>query len=59
MDNMTTQVIQYVSSYGLQVIGAIIILILGRFGAGLGRKIIRRLLEKARWMWRWSSLLAA
>lgn len=35
------------TTYGLKIIGAIIILILGRFGAGLGRKIIRRALERS------------
>ena len=38
----------FVTTYGIKVIGAIIILILGRIGAGIGRRIIRKLLEKAK-----------
>jgi small conductance mechanosensitive channel len=47
MENVTTQLNYYFTTYGLQVIGAIIILIVGRIAAGLGRRIIRRFLEKA------------
>lgn len=47
MENTAAQLGYYIGTYGLQVIGAILILFLGRIGAGLGRKIVRRLLEKA------------
>jgi small conductance mechanosensitive channel len=47
MENMGTQLTYYFSTYGIQVIGAIIILILGRIAAGLGRRIVRRVLEKS------------
>lgn len=47
MENMGAQLGYYISTYGLQVIGAIIILVLGRIGAGFGRKIVRRMLERA------------
>ena len=36
------------TKYGLQVVGAILILILGRVAAGLGRKIVRRVLRRAK-----------
>jgi small conductance mechanosensitive channel len=38
----------FITTYGLQIIGAIIILILGRIAAGVGRGIVRRLLEKSK-----------
>jgi small conductance mechanosensitive channel len=47
VENTAAQLGYYISTYGLQVIGAIIILVLGRIGAGLGRKVARRMLEKA------------
>jgi small conductance mechanosensitive channel len=36
------------TEYGLKVVGAVIILILGRIAAGVGRKAVRRVLRKAR-----------
>lgn len=47
MESVTTQAMTYVTTYGLQVIGAVLILILGRIAAGIGRKICHRLLTKA------------
>jgi small conductance mechanosensitive channel len=47
MENITEQLAYYFSTYGIQVLGAIVILILGRIAAGIGRRIIRRLLEKS------------
>lgn len=47
METGIDQVYMYLSIYGLKILGAIIILILGRIAAGLGRRIINRLLEKA------------
>jgi len=47
MENVSTQLAYYFSTYGLQVLGAIIILILGRIGGGMGRRIVRKLLEKS------------
>jgi len=44
MENIGNQVSAFITVYGLQVIGAIIILILGRIAAGIGRSIIRKLL---------------
>ena len=45
---MTTdqQLTVYLTTYGIKVIGAVLILILGRIGAGIGRRIVRRVLEK-------------
>ena len=48
MDTTVSQVQVLISLYGLKVIGAIIILVLGRIGAGIGRSIVRRLLERAK-----------
>ncbi|MFQ5484162.1 MAG: mechanosensitive ion channel family protein [Desulfobacterales bacterium] len=48
MTNATEQLIVFTTSYGLKIIGAIITLILGRVAAGLGRKVVNNLLEKAR-----------
>ena len=42
------QVSTYIAIYGLKVLGAIIILILGRIAAGIGRGIVKRILEKAK-----------
>ncbi|MFT5090546.1 MAG: small conductance mechanosensitive channel [Candidatus Latescibacterota bacterium] len=36
------------AQYGLQVIGAIAILILGRIAAGIGRSLVQRMLERAK-----------
>jgi len=48
---MTTTIDQlnvFLTTYGMQVIGAVIILILGRIGAGFGRKIIKKLLIRSK-----------
>lgn len=44
MDQMTI----FFTTYGLKIIGAIIILILGRIAAGIGRSVLRKLLEKTK-----------
>jgi small conductance mechanosensitive channel len=44
IDQMTI----FFTTYGLKIIGAIIILILGRIAAGIGRSICRRVLEKTK-----------
>jgi len=48
MQPATDQLGIFITSYGLKIIGAIIILILGRIAAGTGRGIVRRLLEKSK-----------
>jgi small conductance mechanosensitive channel len=47
MDTIGGQLTYFITTYGIKVIGAIIILIIGRFAAGIGRRIVRRLLEKS------------
>ena len=48
MDNVANQLTVFVTTYGIKVIGAIIILILGRIAAGIGRKVVRKVLEKSK-----------
>ena len=47
MNGAVDQLVIFVTTYGLKIIGAIIILILGRIAAGSGRRIVRRTLEKS------------
>lgn len=47
MDKITDQLIVFATTYGLKVLGAILILILGRFFAGIARKIVRRVTKRA------------
>jgi small conductance mechanosensitive channel len=47
METVLDQLIQFSTTYGLKIIGAILILIFGRIAAGLARRIVRRLLKKA------------
>jgi small conductance mechanosensitive channel len=47
MEQTIEQVMEVTVKYGLQVLGAILILIIGRFGAGLVRKLVRKSLRKA------------
>jgi small conductance mechanosensitive channel len=47
MENYAEQVMFFLTTYGLKVIGAILILILGRIAAGIGRKFIQNLLVKS------------
>ena len=48
MANVSDQLLIFITTYGIQIIGAILILVLGRIAAGIGRKIVKRLLEKAK-----------
>lgn len=52
MDSTADQIIQnvstLVSAWGLQLAGALAVLILGRFGCGLARKSVRRAMESRR-----------
>ena len=48
MDNAADQLTFFVTIYGIKVIGAIIILILGRIAAGIGQKTVKKLLEKSK-----------
>jgi small conductance mechanosensitive channel len=40
------QIMTFITGYGLKVIGAILILVIGRIAAGLGRKIVVRVLRR-------------
>jgi len=48
MATTINQITLFLTTYGVQVIGAIIILVLGRIGAGLGRKIVKKLLIRSK-----------
>ncbi len=48
MDNVANQLTVFVTTYGIKIIGAIIILILGRIAAGIGRKVVKKVLEKSK-----------
>jgi small conductance mechanosensitive channel len=48
MENVADQLTVFVTTYGIKIIGAIIILILGRIAAGIGRRIVGRILEKSK-----------
>jgi small conductance mechanosensitive channel len=48
VDNVLDQLTLFVTTYGLKIIGAIIILILGRIAAGIGRKVVEKVLEKSK-----------
>jgi len=48
MSETIAQISAFLTTYGMQVVGAILILTLGRIGAGIGRKLINRVLIKAK-----------
>jgi small conductance mechanosensitive channel len=48
MDSVAGQLTFFITTYGIKIIGAIIILILGRIAAGIGRNIVRKILEKSK-----------
>jgi small conductance mechanosensitive channel len=48
MEKIFEKIIQFLGTYSIQVIGAIIILIVGWIAAGFAKKIIRRLLVKTK-----------
>lgn len=48
MEVITTKLIEWSASYGLKVLGALAILIIGRFAVSLLTRIIRRLLERSK-----------
>ena len=48
MENVGDQIMIFVTTYGIRIIGAIVILILGRIAAGIGRSVVRKMLEKVR-----------
>jgi len=48
MSNVADQLLVFITTYGIKIIGAILILVLGRIAAGIGRKMVKRLLEKSK-----------
>jgi len=48
MQPAVDQLTIFITTYGLKVIGAIIILILGRIAAGIGRSMCRKVLQKTK-----------
>jgi small conductance mechanosensitive channel len=48
VQSLLSQLITLGTTYGLQVIGAIVILIVGRIAAGIGRNLVKKLLSKAK-----------
>jgi small conductance mechanosensitive channel len=47
MEQTIDQVMDITVKYGLQVLGAVLILIAGRFGAAIARRLVRRAMRKA------------
>lgn len=45
---LLNMLIKFGTDYGLKIIGAILILVIGRIAAGIGRKLIKKGLEKAK-----------
>jgi small conductance mechanosensitive channel len=45
MENWIEDIVPYVTMYGLRVIGAILILIVGRFAAGMARRVVAKMLN--------------
>ncbi|MHC4756989.1 MAG: mechanosensitive ion channel family protein, partial [Planctomycetota bacterium] len=46
MESVVDKLIAFATTYGLKIIGAIIILIIGRIAAGAARKFVRKMLAK-------------
>jgi len=47
MNNVTDQLVTFATTYGLKVIGALLILLVGRIVAGIGKGVVRKMLNKA------------
>lgn len=48
MEQIMQKLHEWLALYGLNVLGAIVIIVLGRLGAGFMRSVIRRLMQRAR-----------
>lgn len=48
MENVMEKLMDFATTYGLRIIGAILILIIGRVAAGIGRNIVKRLLTRTK-----------
>ena len=47
MENIFEQLMAFATGYGLRIIGAVLILIIGRITAGLLRNLVKKLLVKS------------
>lgn len=47
MQQLMDTIVPYLSTYGLKVIGAILILLIGRFAAGLARRLVVKVMNRA------------
>jgi len=48
MSNVSDQLLIFITTYGIKIIGAILILVLGRIAAGIGRTIVKKMLERSK-----------
>ncbi|MFN2435607.1 MAG: mechanosensitive ion channel family protein [Desulfotignum sp.] len=48
MENYVEEIMVFLTKYGLSIIGAVIILIVGRIAAGIGKKIIEKLMDRSK-----------
>lgn len=48
IEALTAQLMTFATEYGLKIVGAIVILIIGRIVAGIGRKVVTNLLTRAK-----------
>jgi small conductance mechanosensitive channel len=48
MEGISDQLVFFATTYGLRIVGAILILLAGRIAAGLERRIVIKLLRRAR-----------
>ena len=47
MENINEQLLQFATTYGIKIIGALLILIIGRIAAGIVQKVVKKLLTKS------------
>jgi small conductance mechanosensitive channel len=48
MEKFMDALVTFATTYGLKVIGAVLILIFGRIAAGIARKVVKRILQKSK-----------
>ena len=48
MEDLTAKLVDFATNYGIKIVGAILILIVGRIAAGIFRSLIKKLLKKAK-----------
>jgi len=47
MSTISDQLVLFVTTYGIKIVGAVVILLIGRIAAGLGRRVVKSMLTKA------------